>query len=167
MAIWKERGMNLFSIINYIAACSLANIIATINLGSSIILVIGAVFWFIQKPRFPKVVVLAMVLILVATACSCFAFKTVVSSFVDVKSMGFWTFSGPVVVCFEIVRTFITSILGEFGEMGLLMTACFICGKKVILGIKVFIFSILANFLVVYFLNGKIFVVLGAIFRGS
>ncbi len=158
--------MNILSIMSYIAACSIANTVATANLGLSIIFPIGAVVWMFQKPKVPKLLIYSLLLIIALSAFSYVALRTVVSSFADVRDLGLWTFSGPALVSVELVRAFIVDILGKFGEAALILALVCICGKKAGLGVKMFIFGLLSNLLVGYFLKGGIFTLLGSFFHG-
>ncbi len=101
------------------------------------------------------------------SALSYFSLRNVVSSFADVRNLGLWTFSGPVLVGFETVRYIITIILGVFTDFGPFLALILFCTKKVAQGVKLFVFTLLASFLVIFFLKGQVFMILRALFSGQ
>ncbi len=159
--------MNPFSIMTYIAACMIANTTAIVNLGASMILTVGAAIWILQKPKLPKVLLCCCALIVAMSALSYLSLRSVVSSFADVRNLGLWTFSGPGLAGFETVRYIITNILGVFTDFGPFLSVILFCSKKVAQGAKLFVFTLLAGFLVSFFLKGQVFVILRALFSGQ
>ena len=155
--------MNLGSLLSYIAACALANLIAFGNSCATILSPIAGAVLVVKKGRSYVMFLSCIGMIVILSVFSWLAFKEVIKSFVDVENQGLATIPEAIQAPVEGLKNFMILILSHLVDISAVLIIAAILLKKIVLAFKIFIFSIISSVIVVIFLSGRIFSIIASV----
>ncbi len=158
--------MNIASVISYIAASSLANVIALGNTCATIVFPVGAFIFLFKKDKPYKILISCICLILSMSFFSYLAFKEVITSFVDIENFGLVTFNSPIRTVLDNVKASMMMLLSIVGEASFYVIILALLLRQRKFALKFFFFGFLSSFIVAFILKGKIFVILSTVIGG-